>query len=66
MEEVSEVERRQARTRHFINQLNGAETGNVSIIHENQDTQGVVGGQGPSHPPQPQMRPDPTVNIVNE
>ena len=46
MDAASEAERRQARTRHFINQLNDAETGNVSIIHENQDAQGTFSEKG--------------------
>ena len=65
MDEALEAERRQAHTSHFLNQLNDAETGYVSIIHEDQDAQGAVGGQGPPPPP-PQMRPDPAVHIVNE
>ena len=65
MDEAIEAERRSARTRQFMNLLNEAETGNVSVNEE----MGVTGGQAqaPSPPPHITNNPDPAnVQIVNE
>ena len=62
MDDALEAERRQAHTRHFMNQLHEAEAGNVLINNEPQD---VVGGQAP--PPPPRQLTDPAnIQIVNE
>lgn len=62
MDKALEADRRQAHTRHFINQLNDTEAGDVSAIR---DDQGAVVGHGP--PPPPPTRDNPAnVQIVNE
>ena len=62
MDDALEAERRQACTRHFMNQLHDAETGNISAISD----QGATGGQaGPPPPPRQSMDPA-NVHIVNE
>ena len=62
MDDALEAERRQACTRHFMNQLNEAEAGNISAVGGDQ---GAVGGQGPPPPPKQLMDPA-NVQIVNE
>ena len=63
MDEAIEAERRPAHTRQFMNLLNEAEIGNVSVTEE----RGATGGQAPSPPPCVTNNPDPAhVQIVNE
>ena len=47
MDDAVEAEQRLACTRHFMNQLNDAETGNISTVEDG----GTTGGHTPPPPP---------------
>ena len=62
IQNMDEAERRSAHTKQFMNLLNEAETGNISVS----DERGATGGPAPSPPPRVPTNDPANVQIVNE
>ena len=62
IQDMDEAERRSARTKQFMNLLNEAKEGNISVTGE----QGATGGSAPTPPPRVPTNDPANVQIVNE